>query len=195
MRFGWLALGLLLPGMAFAEGSAELVNSSGNTQGLFADTEMFVDILDPTTESIYWNGTGSLTIKTNTGTTVGTVLSGASFPMVGRAAGIYRLSVAAKQPSWDIEVRKLLVEQKGRLFSYAWYLDGGGTGTTAVNGPGFGFTNAYAFTGSFYALVKAGGPGKDAVVELNFNGMAGWWYHLFVNGAGISNYEGQRAIS
>ena len=191
MRFGWLAIGLLLPGMAFAEGSAELVNTSGNSQGLFSDTVMFVDIVDPTTESIFWSGTGSLTITTSTGGAVGTVTSGSSFAMSGRPSGIYRLSVAAKQPSWDIEVRKAALEQKGRLFSYAWHLDGGGTGSTAIDGVGFGFTSAYAFTGSFYALVKAGGPGKDAVVELNFNGMAGWWYHLFVNGAGISTYEGQ----
>ncbi|MEZ4458667.1 MAG: thrombospondin type 3 repeat-containing protein [bacterium] len=191
MRFVWLALGLMLPATAVAEGSADLVNSFGNSQGLFADTEMFVDILDPATESIFWTGTGALTIKTTAGATVATVNSGSSFAMTGRPAGIYQLSVASKQIAWDIGVRKSGVEQKGRLFSYAWHLDGGGAGTTAGNGAGFGFTNAFSFTGSYYALVNAGGPGKDAVVELNFAGLAGWWYHLFVNGAGISTYEGQ----
>ena len=191
MRFVWLALGLMLPATALAEGSADLVNSFGNSQGLFADTEMFVDVLDPATESIFWTGTGALTIKTTAGVTVATVNSGSSFAMTGRPAGIYQLSVASKQIAWDIGVRKSGVEQKGRLFSYAWHLDGGGAGTTTNNGAGFGFTNAFSFTGSYYALVNAGGPGKDAVVELNFAGLAGWWYHLFVNGAGISTYEGQ----
>lgn len=191
MRFKWLAIGLMLPSVAFAEGSDDLVNSFGNTQGLFADTEMFVDILNPSTESIAWTGTGSLTVVDANGVNVGAITSGQSMSMAGRPAGIYQLSVASKQTAWNIKVNKQGVEQKGRLFSYAWHLDGGGAGTTAINGPGFGFTNEFSFTGSYYALVNAGGPGKDAVVELNFAGLAGWWYHLFVNGAGISTYEGQ----
>lgn len=54
----FLSILVLLPGRVLAEGAAQL----GTSQALQSNTTMYVDILDPSTESIYWNGQGNLTV-------------------------------------------------------------------------------------------------------------------------------------
>jgi len=57
---------------AFAEGTDDL----NAYQGLFEDTEMFVDIDDAANEEICWTGQGSITVTNTEGDSIGSVSSG-----------------------------------------------------------------------------------------------------------------------
>ena len=177
--------------IAHAEGTWELTNSYGNGTGLFDDTEIFGDVLDPATEDIYWEGDSALTVTSPAGVVLATLADGDSFSFAGQPAGVYGFSVSQKQIYYDIQIRKNGSEQLGRVFSYAWHFDGGVDGNSTDNGSGFGFTEEFSFDASLFALVEAGAAGKDVVIELDFEGLAGWWYHLFVNDTGLKNFQGQ----
>lgn len=191
---------------ALAEGSAEFDLGDGfgnvaNDQALDNEAVFSADVIDGSNERICWTGTGNLTVNRPDGTTlVGTLTgTGAHNPplnvrcvnTVTGVNGAYRLVLGAEQvvgTEWDVRVCTRAVtssaclstasnEQKGRLWSYRW--DFARSSTT-----GSSYTDANSINGSVYAIVPGGGVGHDAVMEMQMNGVSGFWYELAANSIG-----------
>jgi len=167
----------LLPRVAFAEGSQEL-----GSQFLSNDTVAWVDILDPTTEVLRWDGMGSVTIADANGVALGTLASGGEMSFLAQPAGAFHVTFSADQRSnWDLSVQNATVEG-GRLYAYYWNLDSGTWDETG------------AFNGSFYALVGAGGPGYDGVIEMKAEGLQGNRWQMAANGVGVEGDNAGRSV-
>ena len=163
---------------AFAEGSAQLINTNGVFQDLVDDTVLYVDILDASNETIHWTGTGNLAIADPTGVLVANLVSGGSYaPLMNGEYELFPISV--QSADWDVSVRVGNVEEPGRLHSYNWHFDAGSFAQTA------------SFDGSFYAVVPGGSASETGVVEMRFEGLAGFDFYLFANASGIPGFERQ----
>lgn len=213
----WLLVGLwgvASTSTAFAEGSAEfdIGDGGGNVahdQALDNEAVFYADILDGNNERICWTGTGNLQVNRPDGTTVvGTITgTGAHNPpvnvrcvnSVSGVNGAYRLILSAEQvvgTEWDVRVCTRAVtssaclstasnEQKGRLWSRRW--DFARSSTT-----GSSYTDANSINGSVYAIVPGGGVGRDAVIEMQMDGVSGFWYELAANSIGPETMAGVR---
>ena len=157
---------------SLAEGSVD----TGTTQILWDDTELFVDILDHTTETFTWIGDGTIDVYLPTGV-FSTTLSpmGTYNPTMDGPHGIL---LSQDQDDWDITVTGT-APGFGRVYSYGWYMDGQD------------FAEANALNGSFYALVEGGGAGYDGVVELKPDGFSGFYYVIAANSTGVDGENGR----
>ncbi len=179
-----------------AEGTADL----NIHQGLFADTDLFVDIDNADDEEICWSGQGTATVVDTGGTTVGTIASGDCVNATPGVSGPYEIVLSRDQLDyttsaggaitvtatyeWDIAVRSRSTGEviDGRLWSDSWQF-----GTP-------GFDAEYATNGSFYARVPGGAPGEDAVVELRLRGLSGYVYTILANRTGVAGDNAGRSV-
>ena len=100
---------------AHAEGSAELPG-----QWLVIGNELYVDIFDPDSESIRFDGAGSMAVRAPDGTDLGSLISGAELSLNGLPAGAYLLEPLREQRGdWDISVVGA-TDSGGRLHAYVW---------------------------------------------------------------------------
>jgi hypothetical protein len=169
-----------VPLVAKAEGTAQL----GTTQALRANTTMYVDILDTSVEGIKWVGSGSVTIRNPSGTSLGTLTSGQTLALTGQAIGAFRIvngSAQSQSSTWDIQVTNATTTGS-RLFSYDWAFDAGSFASSAA-------TNA-----SFYAIVDGGTSAHKPVIELKLAGLAGYVYNINANRRGVNGANAGRSV-
>ncbi|MEO1270237.1 MAG: hypothetical protein AAFX99_19285, partial [Myxococcota bacterium] len=180
LLFGVVLLLALSTTPVYAEGTDQI----GTSQGLEADTELRVDIFEPSLEEICWTGAGVMDVLQPNDTPVGTVSSGSCINAVDGITGAYQLTIRTKQEpdtSWDITVRNRTTGNAldGRLFSTQWLFDAGTFGEDDA-------TNA-----SFYVEVPAGDGVNTTVIEMRYQGLAGFLFSLIVNGLGIVDSQGR----
>jgi LruC domain-containing protein len=174
---------LATPGLAHAEGAAELTNASGIQQSLRAGATLYVDILGYA-EGISWTGDGNLEVYAEDGTLITTLASGQSTGAIGVLQTV-RLVVLSKQSTsaaWDISVSNPSISG-GRLYGYNWIFDLGS------------FAATHSTYASFYARVPGGTPGTDAVIELKLDGLSGYIYDLSANRVGVDGPDAGRSVS
>ena len=173
-HLGLTAILLLAPSRGSAEGMAQ----TGTKQELDASTVVFVDILDPSTETVTWSGDGSIDVYDPDGNYHGAVADGATFDP--DEVGAWRVEVRNRQEeaaAWDLAVVGTAVGY-GRVWSYEWVFDTGSFGEPS------------SASGSYFALVPAG-PGYDTVVELQSDGLAGNVYTIVANREGAHGAHGR----
>ena len=156
----------LVPSVVHAEGSSELpVN-----QGITSATDIYVDIMDHTVETISFSGISG-TLYDPSGTSVASISSGSSYNPSSN--GAYRLDLAADLNSaWDISIGGQ-IDSLGRVHSYSW---NGNTGSYAASA---------GFDGSVYTVVSAGSSTDTAVIEMKIDGLSGYVYYLRANSTGV----------
>jgi hypothetical protein len=191
---------VLLVLAAHAEGTSEV----GLSQRLVPATVLHVDVLDPS-ERVTWtavvvDGLGFETpitavIEAPDGSDLGVIDSGELLPYVGVGTYVIRpvgedaygppLDDADPSDSgppdgaidpiddFDVSVTGVPIEE-GRLWTTRWRFDAGL------------FREASSFTGSVYVLADGGEPGRDTVVELLADGLAGNEYDLLANALGAT---------
>jgi len=163
--------------VAHAEGSADLPG-----QWLLVDNELYVDIIDPETERIRFDGAGSLSVHAPDGTDLGTLISGAELPLNGLPAGAYLLEPLREQRGdWDISVVDA-TDSGGRLHAYAWELDARG------------YEGDTGFDGRFYGRVDGGADGSDAVIAAVLNGWTGYRWTAMATGHGVDGWDAGRSV-
>ncbi|MBN2799126.1 MAG: hypothetical protein JXX28_08255, partial [Deltaproteobacteria bacterium] len=167
------AFGLGASDTARAEGSAEL----GNYQTIQQATDIYVDVLDHTTETFVWTGTGSATLYAPDGSNLGSLARGSTYNPTQN--GAYRLDIGSNQTNFNLTVDGATA---GRVFSYTWDINASD------------YTSSMATNASFYALVDGGGAGRDGVVELKADGLAGFVYYIAANSIGVNGADG-RSVS
>ncbi len=159
-----------------AEGSAELLNANNVYQTLANDTVLYVDVLNFANETIRWSGTGSVTISDSNGNVVATLSSGQSYAPTKNDE--FEVTVAQDQlGDWDLGVFSGNTEQLGRLHSYNWSFNAQSYAASA------------GLDVSFYAVVPGGNATETGVVEMRFDGLAGFEFNLFGNSTGIPGFE------
>jgi cysteine-rich repeat protein len=162
---------LAWPAAVLGEGSAEL----GTGQDVESDTDLGVDIVQ-SGEVITWTGSGSVDVLDPSGTNVATLSSGQSYTTT--QAGAFEIDLLSDQTgTWSVTVTNAGVVQQGRLFSLSWNFDTGSFGTS---------TNT-----SFFAVVPAGSSSDTAVVEIQFEGLAGFVYSVIANSQGVDGADGR----
>lgn len=164
---------------ARAEGSAELLNANGVYQRLEANTILRLEILNAG-ETITWTGTGTLSVISPVGTQTD-LASGQS--MTTSTVGLYRLTLSVIQETdWSVVVKDTSGNTRtGRLYSTGWHFDANS------------YAENNAMTSSFYARVPGGQAGTRAVVELKFDGLAGFDFYILANSGGVTGFPGQSA--
>ncbi len=163
---------LSVPLRATAEGSAQ----TGTTQELYSSTELYVDIIDPTSEVVSFTGSCSIDIYDPTGAYADTLYNGGSFwPTM---QGAHSIVLGCNQSVWDITVTGT-AKGFGRLWTYYWYFNA------------HSYSQTYALNGSFYAMVTAGSSEYDQVVQLYPDGFAGYVYSIAANHYGIDDEHGR----
>jgi hypothetical protein len=104
---------------------------------------------------------------------MGTFGSGEPITPTPGVAGEYKFALTSDQfEEWDISVTGVS-SPGGRLHSPNWWFFTGG------------YEEEYAFTGSFYALVSAGGEAYTSVVELKTEGLSGREWNMAANTRGV----------
>ncbi|MCB9676750.1 MAG: hypothetical protein H6737_16660 [Alphaproteobacteria bacterium] len=180
----WLAL------FAYAEDQDDF-----GGHGLLPSTTVFVDIVDPANESIFFDGVIALPppgggtanptvdVVNPAGILIGTFPPGSTIPASG-GPGAYRLELNGvgdvdglngEEPlsSWTIEVTGAPAGE-GRVWSRRWALNGGGF--DAVNG----------LDGSIFAVVDGGAPTQQGVIEVRTEGFTGFVYAVLANDRGMT---------
>lgn len=205
-----LVLGLccLRPAQVLAEGSVELdafdgAGSRGHDQSLMAATRLFVDVVAGGAEKICWHGRGTLTVRRPDNDAAVTSLSNDTCAQtVAALNGAYRLALSQDQftgaepngqngTRWDVRVCSSSTDNSsclngdgvaapGRLWARQWSLVAGS------------FDEANAINGSVYAVVPGGAPDRDAVIEMQMRGVAGYIYTLSANSIGPESQGGER---
>ncbi len=178
LRGAPIALLLLAPATALAEGSANLEN-----QPVDAQTVLYVDILDSDVETIEWTGYGNIRVIDPDGYQLdGTFSTGSVIDLSSGRAGAWEIQlVYSQETGWDVSVLDP-VEEGGRLFSYDWVLD---TDTYGQDG---------SFEGSFYALVPGGSADHDGVIEIKFSGLSGRRWQMSANATGVNGLDAGRSV-
>ena len=146
---------------AHAGGSADL----GGDFPLDADTVLLVDVLDASTESLRWEGTGTVEVWAPDGTLLA-VLDPADSLLVA-AEGTYEVRLDEDQASiWELAVDGV-ADAGSRVASLGWR-------TTAA---------APVIDASLYALVPV--EGGDAVIEARFEGLDAQGIEILARRAGL----------
>ncbi|MBO6940101.1 MAG: hypothetical protein JJ863_34335 [Deltaproteobacteria bacterium] len=180
MKHLTLLLVLALPSLALAEGTDQL----NTTQALRAGAQLYVDIVEPGTETIRWTGLGTATVTDPEGATIATLASGETADTTGYSAGAYGITNAQGQVvgiRWDVEVVGQTTSG-GRLHSYDWMFNAGS------------FAASRATYASFYAVIPGGASGETAVIELQLDGLAGYVYNINANRIGVDGPNGGRSV-
>ncbi len=183
----------LAPSTARAEGSAQL-GGNGRVQ---TPTPLRVDIVDATTERIRWQGQGTLRVEAPDGTLVTAALgnNASTGSLAAFGPGAYRLTLSANQngtqnnasqpgnANFDVAVVDSggAVVATGRLFSTAWSFLLGDRGAVR------------ALDHSFFALVPGGAADRDAVVEVDFEGLNGNSHTFSMNSTGVDGRSDGRS--
>jgi len=196
--------------LALGEGSAEFDirdathGGQAHDQRLEPDTAFYVEVLNDTgdvatgDEKVCWTGTNNLRVYIP-GDDPGSV--GATYdldpdectPALSQI-GSYPLraqSIQARPTEWDIRVCDGDVsdnnclnddanERVGRLWSYNWHLDAAD------------YISSRGVNGSVYAVVPGGDVGRDAVMEMSMDNVAGYDYLLAANSIGTETSGGVR---
>lgn len=173
---------LLVASHAQAEGSAQLSLS----QALRSGTVLYAEITDPSQERVTWNGRGNLRVTAPDGSNLGNLGNGRTLTPA-KGAGHYSFTLRSDQrvnQSWDLAVVKASSgdELPGRVYSYNWRFNAGS------------FAESRASSSSFYAIVPGGLPGTSAVVELKFDGLAGYVYDVNANRIGVNGPDGGQSV-
>lgn len=182
-----LSTGCLLLGAATTAARAEGTAQLGTSQALRSGTVMYVDIVDPTVESIRWTGVGTATLYGPTGASLGTLTSGTPRSLVGLPVGAYRLVNASQQTvggTWDVAVINQTdgAAARGRLYSYNWTFDANS------------YAQANGTSGSFYAIVDGGTASHKPVIELALHGLAGYIWDMNANAIGVAGPNRGRSV-
>ncbi len=159
-----------------AEGTAEL----GSTGRVERTTRLRIDILDAATERIAWQGEGDLEVRTPAGVLVATLNSGErTDSLVSGGVGAWQLTMSDDQEiaDWDIAV----VDENGdadndvdgRLFALQWDLL---IDSRAADD---------ALNNSFFVLAPGGAPDRDALIEVDFEGLNGNDHKFAMNSSGV----------
>ncbi len=165
-------LTLTICGSAWAVGSDETSN-----QVLERQTELFVDIVDPATETIVWTSDdASVEVFDPSGASVDDLDDGAIHAPT--MSGAYRLALSDDASDWDVEVTGATAGL-GRVWSTQWFFNGGA------------FSEASAMNSSMYVVVDGGAPGLDGVVEWRPEGWAGFAWDMSANKAGVIGANGR----
>lgn len=188
LGIGGLATLLLLglPKLVRAEGSEQL----GITQSLGMASPLFVDIVDPTTETFVWTGEGGVQVTAPNEVSLGDFASGAVITPLVDVGGAYRIGVHRAQYDvdsnnniiarydWDLTVYESGSPQSGRLWSPRWILNAGNydDGCEA----------------SLFVVADGGAPEREVVVELQLAGWAGFAYEVVANRSGPLHADGRR---
>ena len=174
-----LSLGVLALAIAphvAAEGTDQL----GTTQGLSASTTLLVDVLTEG-EEIAFVGEGTLAVFAPDETLLGVVASGESI-IATEGTGTYRTSLSMDQPAgarWDVSV--VGADVGGRLSSEEWQLVASS------------FDRVDSTTASFFVLTGSLESGTG-VVELRFDGLAGFEYSVLSNRVGVEGESAGRSV-
>jgi MYXO-CTERM domain-containing protein len=165
-----------------AEGTMDLMSQ----QGLFANCPVYVDIIDSNNEQICWTGRGQVSVIDADDSPIGSLTSGSCLNATPDVSGSYQVVLEEDQLDhdggsvtavydWDIQVhqRSTGFPQIGRLYSDQWYF-----GT-------LGFAEEYSLNASLYAVVPSGSADGQSVIEINFNGLAGYIWYARANRAGL----------
>jgi MYXO-CTERM domain-containing protein len=162
---------LLAPGIAAAEGSADIPAIDRT----LPETVVYVDVIDAGTETITYLGDQQADVFTPSGAFLRTVVSGEVVePLAG--AGAYRFEFDFMTSSWDIEVSG---RTGGRVWSPDWRFDAGS------------FRLSDAVSDSFYARVDGGADGRDGVIELRPEGLAGYVFRVSGTSTGLKWTDGR----
>ncbi|MBN2495247.1 MAG: hypothetical protein JXR96_11685 [Deltaproteobacteria bacterium] len=174
-----LVLGLA--GSVKAEGSPE----TGTNQGLSCLTRLYVDIVDPGSETFVWQGQGDVEVTSPAYDDMGVFSSGQTITPRAGLAGAYRVEPVEDQ---------FLKDEYGLMVEiYDWDLtvfDGdGGALVGRVWSLVWNFSAPYyeevdATDADFFVLVPGGTPGETAVIQIDFEGLAGFIWRLAVNPRG-----------
>ena len=170
------------PTAVWAEGSFE----TGAQQGLYASTNLYVDVLDPAIEFFVWTGNGPVIVRAPDSTDMGSFNSGEIITPIAGLSGVYRLDITLDQfevdgvgvpvsfYNWSVDVYDgggaLIL---GRLWSNFWQFNGAT------------FRESGATDASYFARVPGGDPAETAVIELDFEGLAGYVYFILGNRYGL----------
>jgi cysteine-rich repeat protein len=162
---------MVWPAALLAEGSAEL----GTNQTVTTSTELGVDIL-AAGEVIEWTGSGSVTVLDPGGALVATLSSGQTYTTT--QTGDFTIELGSDQAgSWSVDVTNGGVVQPGRLYSNSWDFNAGSYTETS--------------DASYYAVVPSGSASDTAVVEIKFDGLAGFEYSVLANSQGVDGADGR----
>ena len=146
---------------AHAGGSADL----GGDFPLDADTVLLVDLLDASTESLRWEGTGTVEVWAPEGMLLAVLDPGES--LVVAAEGTYEVRLDEDQDStWEVAVDGM-ADAGSRVASRGW--------RTTTAGP--------VVDASLYALVPV--EGGDAVIEARFEGLDAQGIEILARHAGL----------
>lgn len=194
--YGSLAsiLVLVSAGRVRAEGSLGAGAELDVSQALRGTTEIGVDILDFTTETIVWRGKGAVQVRDPAGTVVGMFRSGDTITPTMNGAYVLDLQedqfdvdvdgniIVSTIVGWDVTVFDGATPRDGRAFSFAWRFNTGSFGRAAS-------TNA-----SFYARVPGGDDESFAVMELRTDGLAGFIFEIQGNSTGVRGPDAGRSV-
>lgn len=162
---------------AHAEGSAQLPG-----QWLLVDSVLFVDIIDPETERISFDGAGGMVVRAPDGTDLGVLPSGSELALNGLPAGAYQLHPQVEQRGdWDLSVVNA-TDGGGRVSALDWTLDARG------------YDDPYGFDGMFYARVDGGEDGRAAVIALELAGWTGHRWNALATGHGVDGWDAGRSV-
>lgn len=164
-------IALFLPALALAEGSSDLVA----VDRTLPETVIFVDVLDAGVETITYLGDQEVSVFTPSGAFLRTVVNGEVIePVAG--SGTYRFQFDRIAGFWDIEVSG---RNGGRVWSPDWRFDAGS------------FRQGDAISASFYALVDGGQAGRQGVIELRPEGLAGYVFRVSGTSTGLGLANGR----
>jgi len=170
-----LAIGALPS--AQGEGTAEL----GSSQGLSSTTTLHVDVL-AAGETITWQGGGEATLRDPDGAQVAVLSSGQGYATL--RVGTFAIELDADQASvWDVGLDDGGGAVSGRLWSPRWTVMADGYGPSS------------ATEASLYALVPGGTAEQTAVVEVRFDGLAGFAYEVAASTTGADPRRAGRSVA
>jgi hypothetical protein len=162
---------------AYAEGSAQLPG-----QWLLLENEVYVDIVDPETELLAFDGEGGMIVRAPDGTDLGVLPSGGEMPLSGLPPGAYQLRPQVEQRSvWDVSVVNA-TDPGGRVFSYDWMLDARG------------YDDPYGFDGRFHARVDGGEDGRSGVITIDLSGWTGHRWTAMATEHGVDGFDAGRSV-
>ena len=164
-----------LSGLALAEGTDEWTS----IQDLDGETELYVDILDHTVETVTWTNAGAnaVDVYDPSGNFHVQIETGDTFVPDENGPWLLDIDQDHGVGTWDVTVNNP-ADDGGRVHSYAWRLNSGS------------FSEVDAFDGSVYIVVD-GGNGNTPVVEMDFNGFAGFSYSIRGNRSGVAGLHGR----